>query len=52
MNVADIVTISDGAFNGFNGIVSAIKGDKVDVEVKVFGRGTIVTVGIEQVEKV
>jgi transcriptional antiterminator NusG len=52
LNVTDIVTISDGAFNGFNGIVSAIKGDKVDVEVKVFGRGTIVTVGIEQVEKV
>jgi transcription antitermination factor NusG len=33
-------------------VISSVKGDKVDVEVKIFGRGTIVTVGIEHVEKV
>jgi hypothetical protein len=52
LNSGDIVSISDGAFNGFNGVISSVKGDKVDVEVKIFGRGTIVTVGIEHVEKV
>jgi transcriptional antiterminator NusG len=52
LNSGDIVSISDGAFSGFNGVISSVKGDKVDVEVKIFGRGTIVTVGIEHVEKV
>jgi transcriptional antiterminator NusG len=52
LNAGDIVTLSDGAFSGFNGVISAVKGDKVDVEVKIFGRGTIVTVGIEYVEKI
>ncbi len=52
LNSGDIVSIPDGAFNGFNGVISSVKGDKVDVEVKIFGRGTIVTVGIEHVEKV
>jgi transcriptional antiterminator NusG len=52
LNSGDVVSISDGAFNGFNGVISSVKGDKVDVEVKIFGRGTIVTVGIEHVEKV
>lgn len=52
LNAGDKVTLSDGAFSGFNGVISAIKGDKADVEVKIFGRGTIVTVGIEYVEKI
>ena len=52
LGTGDKVTLSDGAFSGFNGVISAVKGDKVDVEVKIFGRGTIVTVGIEYVEKI
>lgn len=52
LGAGDKVTLSDGAFSGFNGVISAVKGDKVDVEVKIFGRGTIVTVGMEYVEKI
>lgn len=46
------VKITEGPFIDFNGIVSAIKGEKVEVEVKIFGRGTNVTVSPLHLEKV
>lgn len=45
------VVITEGPFSSFNGTISALKGDKVDLSVKVFGRDTMVTVNLEQITK-
>lgn len=47
----EVVAITDGPFASFNGTISAIKGDRIDLNVKVFGRETSVTVGIENISK-
>jgi transcriptional antiterminator NusG len=47
----DKVIVTEGPFQTFNGVVSEIKGDKVDVEVKIFGRNTLVSLTFEQIEK-
>ena len=47
----EMVVITDGPFSSFNGTISALKGDKVDLSVKVFGRDTLVTVNLEQIAK-
>jgi transcriptional antiterminator NusG len=48
----DTVKITEGPFVDFNGVVSANRGDKIEVEVKIFGRGTIVTVSPLHIERV
>jgi transcriptional antiterminator NusG len=48
----DNVKITEGPFVDFNGVVSANRGDKIEVEVKIFGRGTIVTVSPMQLERI
>lgn len=48
----DNVKITEGPFVDFNGVVSANKGDKIEVEVKIFGRGTIVTVSPLHIERI
>ena len=48
----DNVIVSEGPFKEFNGIIKEIKGDKVDVEIKIFGRNTAVSLTLEQIEKV
>ena len=45
------VRIIDGPFNTFEGIVSDVKDNKVDVEVRIFGRVTSVNLDINQIEK-
>lgn len=45
------VLISDGAFNGFEGLIKEILGDKVKLEVKIFGRNTNVELILEQIQK-
>lgn len=45
------VVITEGPFSSFNGTISSLKGDKVDLSVKVFGRDTLVTVNIDQITK-
>jgi len=45
------VMISEGAFKTFEGIISEMKGEKVDVEVKIFGRNTLVSLSIDQINK-
>jgi len=45
------VLISEGAFKTFEGIISEMKGEKVDVEVKIFGRNTLVSLSIDQINK-
>lgn len=48
----DNVKITEGPFVDFNGVVSANRGDKIEVEVKIFGRGTIVTVSPLHIERI
>jgi transcription antitermination factor NusG len=44
--------ISEGPFSSFEGIISDVKGDKVDIEVKIFGRNTAVSLTLNQIEKI
>jgi transcriptional antiterminator NusG len=50
--IGERVVVSEGPFQTFEGVISDIKGDKVDVEVKIFGRNTAVSLSLEQIEKV
>jgi transcriptional antiterminator NusG len=50
-NNGESVVITEGPFSSFNGTISAVKGDKVDLSVKVFGRETLVTVNLDQITK-
>jgi transcriptional antiterminator NusG len=50
--VGERVVVSEGPFQTFEGVIADIKGDKVDVEVKIFGRNTAVSLSLEQIEKV
>jgi transcriptional antiterminator NusG len=45
------VRVCDGPFNTFEGVISDIKGDKVDVQVKIFGRNNLVSLNLTQIEK-
>jgi len=52
-SIGDSVNITEGPFSTFNGIISELVGEnKVDVEVKIFGRNTIVSLTLSQIEKV
>jgi transcriptional antiterminator NusG len=46
------VSILDGPFSTFQGKVESVKGDKVKVEVSVFGRVSLVELPITQIDKV
>lgn len=48
----EVAVITEGPFTSFNGVIAAIKGDKVELNVKVFGRDTSVTVGLDQIAKI
>ena len=50
-NIGDNVTVLEGPFQSFNGVISEIKGEKVDIEVKIFGRNTSVSLTLPQIEK-
>lgn len=45
------VRVIDGPFDSFDGVISEIKGDKVDIEIKIFGRNTAVSLTLNQIEK-
>jgi transcriptional antiterminator NusG len=49
--VGTAIKIIDGPFNGFNGIVSEINGEKITIEVKIFGRNSNVELTLSQIEK-
>jgi transcriptional antiterminator NusG len=50
--IGDNIIVKDGPFKTFEGKVSKINDDKLEVEVKIFGRSTFVSLQIEQIEKV
>lgn len=49
--VGEEVTILDGPFSTFHGKIESVKGDKVKVEVSVFGRISLIELGILQIDK-
>jgi len=49
--VGEEITILDGPFSTFNGKIESVKGDKVKVEVSVFGRVSLIELGILQIDK-
>ena len=48
----ELIIVCDGPFKDFNGIIKELKGDRVDVEIKIFGRNTAVSLLLTQIEKV
>ncbi len=49
--VGESVSIDTGPFATFNGVIESVKNDKVQLNVKVFGRSTTVEVSVEQISK-
>jgi transcriptional antiterminator NusG len=49
--IGENITIVSGPFATFNGVIESVKNDKVQLNVKVFGRSTTVEVGLDQIEK-
>ena len=45
------IIVCEGPFNDFSGIIKEVKGDKVDVEIKIFGRNTAVSLTLDQIRK-
>jgi transcriptional antiterminator NusG len=50
-DTGETVIVSDGPFNDFNGVIKEVKGEKVDVEIKIFGRNTLVSLHLDQIRK-
>ena len=46
------VVVIEGPFATFEGIVSELKGDKIEIEIKIFGRNTAVELTLNQIEKI
>ena len=50
-NMGEPIMVCDGPFKDFEGIIKEVKGDRVDVEIKIFGRNTAVSLTLEQIQK-
>jgi len=50
-DIGEPIIVSEGPFEGFNGIIKEIKIDCVDIEIKIFGRNTAVSLTLEQIRK-
>lgn len=50
VKIGDSVEIMDGPFKGFYGTIKEINGNKVNLDVKVFGRPTNVNLNINQIK--
>ena len=48
----DQLTVTEGPFSSFEGIISEINGEKVSIEVKIFGRNTAVELTLNQISKI
>lgn len=49
--LGESVIVNDGPFNNFTGIIKEMNGDKVNVEIKIFGRNTAVSLSLDQIQK-
>jgi len=49
--IGETIIVNDGPFNNFNGTIMEINGDKVNVEIKIFGRNTAVSLSLDQIQK-
>jgi transcriptional antiterminator NusG len=50
--IGEKVRVTEGPFTSFEGSISDIKGEKIDVEIKIFGRNTAVSLTLNQLEKI
>jgi transcriptional antiterminator NusG len=50
--IGEQVMVVEGPFNTFEGVISEIKGEKVNVEIKIFGRNTAVELTLNQISKI
>lgn len=50
--VGDSIKIIDGPFSTFEGVISEINGEKVSLEVRIFGRATTVELTSQQIIKI
>ena len=50
-DTGESIIVCEGPFKDFNGIIKEVKGDRVDVEIKIFGRNTAVLLTLEQIQK-
>lgn len=50
--IGETVMVTEGPFASFEGKISEIKGDKVDLEIKIFGRNTEVALSLNQISKI
>ena len=50
--IGENVVLTDGPFASFNGVIIEINGNKVELQVKIFGRLTPVTIDIENIKKI
>lgn len=51
-NVGETVMVIDGPFKSFEGKISELHGDRILLEVKIFGRNTNVELNSHQIEKI
>jgi len=50
-DMGESIIVCDGPFKEFSGIIKEVKGDRVDVEIKIFGRNTAVSLTLDQIQK-
>lgn len=50
-DIGQSIIVCEGPFKDFNGVIKEVKGDRVDVEIKIFGRNTAVSLTLEQIQK-
>jgi transcriptional antiterminator NusG len=50
--IGEHVDIIDGPFKTFHGVVNKLQDDKVELDIKIFGRSSIVTVNLNHIKRV
>ena len=50
-SIGETIIVTDGPFNSFQGNILEMNGDKVSVEIKIFGRNTAVSLSLDQIQK-
>jgi transcriptional antiterminator NusG len=50
LNIGDMVSIYDGAYTGFTGPIVAINGERVSLDIELFGRSNTMTIDIDKLD--